>query len=122
MCLYPPFWMDATTLNSSSVCRPIQDRLVDCHAHVTYRDRVATIKYWADVDCPKLKTIMIDDLRDKIGNLLEGGRPKIKLSKFILAPTYRSVDDSDFITNEVLTLLKNKCVEEVLIKEKFRTD
>jgi hypothetical protein len=91
-------------------------------AHVTYKDRVDIIWYWADVDYPKLKVVMADDLRRNILYLLEDGIPKIKLSKFILAPTYRSVDDSDFITNKVLTLLKNKCVEEALIKEKFRTD
>jgi hypothetical protein len=97
------------------------DSAADHHACLSDKNRIAIIKYWIDVDYPKSKMIMADDLRRKIFDLFEGGIPKIKLSKFILAPKYRSIDDSDFVIDEVLTLLNKKCVEEVLTREKFST-
>jgi hypothetical protein len=97
------------------------DSAAEYHAHLSYPNRIATFKDWADVDYPKLKTIIANDLRGKIFNRFESRIPKIKLSKFILAPKYRSVDDSDLMTDEVVTRLKKKWVKEVFIREKFST-
>jgi hypothetical protein len=62
---------------------------------------MATMWYWADIDCAKLKMIMVEDLRRKISDLLDVDQAVIPLSKFIHAPKYSVSDDADFVNDEI---------------------
>jgi hypothetical protein len=56
------------------VVRLSSESRTDFRAHVTYKNRIANIRYWVDADYPKLKIIIADDLRRKIFDPLRGDK------------------------------------------------
>jgi hypothetical protein len=82
----------------------------------TYKNHVATTLYWADIDTNRMKMILSDDLRRRVGELLDVEQAIIPSNKFIHAP--RELD-TEFVDMQVLSLLKMKCGEELVMREKF---
>jgi hypothetical protein len=82
----------------------------------TYKNRVSTTLYWADIDYTKLKLILADDLRRRIVELLGVEQAIIPSNQFIYAPKDR---DAEFVDMQILSILKKRCDEELMIREKF---
>jgi hypothetical protein len=91
----------------------------DYRSNINYKNRMATTLYWAGIDYNKLKVIMSDDLRRRINDLLDVDQAVIPLSKFIHAPKHFASEETNFVADDILRILKKKCVEELEIREGF---
>jgi hypothetical protein len=62
---------------------------------------------------------MATDLCRKINDLLDIEQAVIPLNKFIYAPIQLTSDETDFVVDDILRILKKKCVEELNLREEF---
>jgi len=90
----------------------------DYRANPDYRNHMATAFYWADVDYNKLKLILGEYLRTRIRTLLEIDQSAIPHGQFVHVPG-RNRDVDGYMPDDVIELLKRKCSEELLVREKF---